>query len=495
MSAFNVQSVVASGEKARSSISNHSPTEKARDPLQAIAEQADKIMLFALWALFVFSLALSPLHDTWHLSIVVGGLAAGVPTALFFKKPGALITRCAVATSIMVFAALNIHQANAQTELHFGIFVYLAFLLCYRDWRPILVAAIVVALHHLSFRFLQDLNYGPVCFTEPGFLVVFIHASYVVVESAVLMYLSLILRRAACQAAELERLVGGLVATEGVIDLSVTTTTAKSRMGRRMQEVMAQLKQAIGQVHYNAKVMNETSSNIAEGNQELSDGASQHAASIEESAASMEVLTNSVKQNAENSQLAQKMAEDASIVAKKGGESVKQVISTMSSINESAKKIEDIISVIDGIAFQTNILALNAAVEAARAGEQGRGFAVVATEVRNLAHRSATAAKEIKALISDSVDKVANGEALVSQAGLTMVEIVDSVSKLTEVMGKINARTQDQESGIDHLNHAIGEMSEVISQNAQRVQEVAQDADSLKSQADGLNQVVSVFKL
>ena len=209
----------------------------------------------------------------------------------------------------------------------------------------------------------------------------------------------------------------------------------------------------------------------------------------------MEELTSTVKQNAENAKQANQLAIGASDVAVKGGGVVWQVVTTMSSINDSSKKIVDIISVIDGIAFQTNILALNAAVEAARAGEQGRGFAVVASEVRNLAQRSAAAAKEIKSLIEDSVGKVDSGAKLVDEAGRTMQEIVASVKRVTDIMSEITAASQEQSAGIEQVNQAITQMDEVTQQNAALVEQAAAASESMQEQAQKLTQAVSVFKL
>ncbi|GAB3538492.1 methyl-accepting chemotaxis protein [Noviherbaspirillum agri] len=237
------------------------------------------------------------------------------------------------------------------------------------------------------------------------------------------------------------------------------------------------------------------SSQIATGNLDLSSRTEEQASSLEETASSMEELTSTVQQNAANARQANTLAASASDVAAKGGEAVNKVVDTMGAINASANKIVDIITVIDGIAFQTNILALNAAVEAARAGEQGRGFAVVAGEVRTLAQRAAAAAKEIKTLIDDSVDKVGAGTALVNDAGKTMEQIVESIKRVTDIMGEITSASQEQTSGIEQINQAVTQMDQVTQQNASLVEEAAAASEALKNQAAQLLQVVSVFKI
>ena len=251
----------------------------------------------------------------------------------------------------------------------------------------------------------------------------------------------------------------------------------------------------IATVKMSAETINTAAKEIAQGNADLSQRTEEQASSLEETASSMEELASTVKQNAENARQANQLAQSASSVAAKGGEVVAEVVSTMTSINDSARKIEDIISVIDGIAFQTNILALNAAVEAARAGEQGRGFAVVASEVRNLAQRSAAAAKEIKGLIVDSVDKTVAGTALVENAGKTMDEIVQAVQRVTDIMGEIAAASGQQSAGIDQVNTAVAQMDEVTQQNAALVEQAAAAAESLMEQSEELFAAVSVFVL
>jgi methyl-accepting chemotaxis protein len=261
---------------------------------------------------------------------------------------------------------------------------------------------------------------------------------------------------------------------------------------RTMQESLAGL---VLKVRSGTDTITTASSEIAAGNLDLSARTEEQASSLEETAASMEELTSTVQNNGDNVRQANQLANAASDVATKGGAAVADVVGTMASINASAKRIVDIIGVIDGIAFQTNILALNAAVEAARAGEQGRGFAVVASEVRNLAQRSAAAAKEIKELIGDSVDKVEAGSRMVNSAGATMNEVVASVKRVTDIMGEIALAGQEQSAGIAQVNQAIAQMDQVTQQNAALVEEAAAAAESMQDQAQQLSSVVATFKL
>ncbi|PPT58039.1 methyl-accepting chemotaxis protein [Xanthomonas arboricola] len=298
---------------------------------------------------------------------------------------------------------------------------------------------------------------------------------------------------------------GNLQSLSGLLQ-SIAAGDLTARMSGQYQGVFAQMRDdanataeqlagIVGRIQTAADAIGLASGEIASGNQDLSQRTEQQAANLEETAASMEELTSTVKQNAEHASQANQLAIGAAAVASQGGDVVAKVVTTMSDIQSSSKKIAEIISVIDGIAFQTNILALNAAVEAARAGEQGRGFAVVASEVRTLAQRSAGAAKEIKHLIDDSVDKVTQGATLVDQAGTTMAEIVASVQRVTNIMGEISSASQEQYSGIEQVNQTVTQMDETTQQNAALVEEATAAARAMEEQAQQLTEAVAVFKV
>ncbi|CUI08450.1 methyl-accepting chemotaxis protein [Massilia antarctica] len=291
------------------------------------------------------------------------------------------------------------------------------------------------------------------------------------------------------------RMAKKVAAGELTSEIRVEGKDETSELLQALKDMNDSLAKTVGEVRSGTDMITVASHEIASGNADLSSRTESQASSLEETASSMEELTSTVKQNADNARQANQLAVSASSVAVKGGAVVSQVVDTMGSIKESSRKIVDIIGVIDGIAFQTNILALNAAVEAARAGEQGRGFAVVASEVRNLAQRSAGAAKEIKSLIGDSVDKVDAGSKLVDEAGQTMDLIVTSIKQVADIMGEITAATQEQSNGIEEVNQAITQMDEMTQQNAALVEQAAAAAESMQEQAELLAAAVSIFKL
>nr|WP_297357770.1 methyl-accepting chemotaxis protein [uncultured Caldimonas sp.] len=321
-------------------------------------------------------------------------------------------------------------------------------------------------------------------------------AGAIVVALLVLIPLTLYTVRSITRSLEQARDLAARIAKGDLSnDIESTQRDEIGQLIDSMGQMQGSLRQLVGQVRTATENITSASTEIASGNLDLSTRTEQAASNLQQTASSMEQLTGTVRQSADAARQANQLASSASSVASRGGQVVSQVVSTMDEINTASKKIADIIGVIDGIAFQTNILALNAAVEAARAGEQGRGFAVVAGEVRNLAQRSAQAAKEIKTLIGASVEKVESGARLVQNAGSTMTEIVASVQRVTDIIGEITAATAEQSSGIGQVNTAVTQLDQMTQQNAALVEESAAAAESLKAQAYKLAEVVSAFKL
>jgi methyl-accepting chemotaxis protein len=324
-------------------------------------------------------------------------------------------------------------------------------------------------------------------------LTIVVHAIYVVVQAGVEVVLAVTMGTAAAEGDELTSLVS-YVNRKDSIDLDVSNIQTQSKGGADLKATFLRMNTAVTAVHSGAKSIEVACAEIASGNQDLSARTEQTASNLQTTASNLVTLTSMVKLSADNAQKANQLALNASQVATQGGTVVAKVVETMHGINESSRKIADIIGVIDGIAFQTNILALNAAVEAARAGEQGRGFAVVATEVRSLAGRSADAAKEIKSLINASVERVEIGSTLVNQAGTTMAQVVSSIHQVTDIMGEISSASVEQASGVEQVGSAVAEMDQATQQNAAMVEEMAAAASSLKSQSEELVGTVAVFK-
>jgi len=464
-------------------------------PEKSLGLTADRLIIFTLWGCVAVAAGLGVYFDGLTTALVVGAPVALAFTLVASSQPDGLVTRLAAGVSLMVMAALHIHLGRGSNELHFGVFVLMSFLLAYRDWRPIVAAGATIAAHHLVFNFLQAAGLGAYCFVETGLPRVLVHAAYVVFETAVLSFLAVVMARDDAQRRDVHAITAVIAANEHLDLAAASRVVVASALGRRLQDVVRRMHEVIGQVAAAAGSLSAVSTEIAQGNHKLSNRTEQQASSLQQTAASMEQMLTTVRHNADAANQANQLALSASTVAERGGATVGKVVSTMDGITGQSRKIAEIIGVIDSIAFQTNILALNAAVEAARAGEQGRGFAVVASEVRNLAQRSAQAAREIKSLINDNVTNVQAGARLVDEAKQTMGEIVAQVKRVTDLIGEITAATLAQSSGIGQVNQAVSQLDQMTQQNAALVEQSSAAADSLRDQSSRMAEAVAIFRL
>lgn len=461
----------------------------------AQAQLGDRIILSAIVASAVAALLIGHNFIDTTLAWGLTALLLAVAVLTYITAKGTTLSSLVLTATLCGFVALHIQLSQGMTEFHFGVFVTLALLLVYVDWRPVVLAAGLFAVQHVVFDRLQAAGWGLYCLSQPSFAVVILHAVYVVVQTALEIVLIAQTRRITRAGFELEDLVDAVNRTDGITLGRAVRVPVRTSLASVLKDALGRMDTAILTVQRTVTDMEQTGKEIARDNQDLSQRTESQTTTLQETVLSMQALSATVKQNTAHAHQANQLAQTASSVALQGGEVVGQVVETMKGINDSSRKIADITNVIDSIAFQTNILALNAAVEAARAGEQGRGFAVVASEVRALASRSAEAAKEIKTLITDSVKRVEQGTAQVDRAGVTMKEVVEAIRRVTDIMGDISAASAEQNAGVTQIGNAVGQMEEATRLNTMLVKEMNDVVGKLHSQAQEMIRATGLFQL
>jgi methyl-accepting chemotaxis protein len=462
-------------------------------PQSAFASH-DRVILSGIALTFLGTLAYTVQYGGLALALAVGVVLLGASVVVAMSSKAGTMSQALLPVFGMAMVGLLIHTSRGHNEAHFSVFAFMAVLVVYRKALPILSGAVAIAVHHLSFNYMQAWGWGPICFTEPGFLKVVEHATYVIGESGALLFLAHRADQDFKTAEQLSVVVSHILGADGSVNLHVPRIDSPAPATKALCDVLKHIDDSIGKVRHAAGTIRVASAEITQGNQALSSRTEHAASSLQQTAAAVEEIAGTIRASNDNARQANDLAVSASKVASEGGTAVGRVVETMTGIQHSSRKITDIIGVIDGIAFQTNILALNAAVEAARAGEQGRGFAVVAGEVRSLAQRSAEAAKEIKQLITSSVEQVETGSNLVGSTGQTIGEIVTQVQQVTELVSLITHSSSEQSDGIGQINIAISHLDHDTQANAALVQATAVSVHSLSEMADELTRAVAVFK-
>jgi methyl-accepting chemotaxis protein len=496
------------------------PTDRVEDALIPFQAHADRLMLGALALHLVVTLASAAITDTWGIAFLVGVPTFLVPLIVARLQPGALVTRMTIAAAFMVFSALLIQQYSGAIEAHFGIFALLAFLLYYRDWRPILVAVLVIAVHHALFNYLQMQNWGVYVFIQgPSWTLVGVHAAYVVVESLLLMYMAQRLKLEAIESVMVSRVAERV----GEGDLRPVAAAKDHRLLQSMAEMQSHLTAALRQVSSEAKAVSEMAQKL-EGEVEsgLARTQDQRQAAHEVSAAVAD-LSMALERLSEQAESARQLALDARRSAQQGGEIVQQTIreitavakaihetsSSVEFLGTQSERIGVVVELIKGIAGQTNLLALNAAIEAARAGEAGRGFAVVADEVRKLAEQTAKATDEINDVIAgigqskdevlsrirDAVERVSKGSEMEQDAERAMSKIIEEASRVEEVFVEIAQEVVAHNRSMQESAKQLGRVAEWTVETEESMKTVGENVRRLHVSGERLTRTVSAFRL
>jgi len=474
------------------SASSKLPAKPSRqlDRLKYAARLSDLVMLCTMYVSAATAVGISMIFYETGLVAVCAAVLLLVGTGVYAAARGSVFSSFALTACNVLLVVLHIQASHGQLEFHFGVFVLLGMLLMYRDWRVLLFAAGLFAVHHVLFDRLQAMALGVYCTPAPDFLRIVLHAVYVVIQTGVEIFLAVRLRHAAVEAAELLAIVGRI--DQGtMIGLDVERIEVSEPTSRTLQAAIAKMGGALREVGIAAAQVDQASEQIVGGTHTLGE----HAQELRRTVAVMEEITQSVAEAADTANLARTLARDASSTAQESSHAVSQVEQTMQGISKSSERISEITTMIDGIAFQTNILALNAAVEAARAGDAGRGFAVVATEVRQLAQRAGSAAKDIRGLITESTDRVREGMQLVGAAHGEIDRLADQSQRVSVLIDEISVAAGNQAEIVNRVGEIVGDLDRVTQQSGELVSESSHVADHLQDQAARLNAVVGRFVL
>ena len=475
-----------------SSASDAAQSVRSRPARRAL--DADLAMFGVVALNLVGALVLAERSGQWVIGLSVGLACLGLAALGTFLFRGTLGARLLVVTALTALVALQIHLTRGTIEYHFNVFISMSLLLIYRDWRPIAAMAGLFALHHVAFDRMLAAGLGTYCLGEPDLWRVALHAFFVVVQCVLLMRVAHSQRRERDEARELELLVKAM-GLNGPIRLNLDVMRAVTPAGQRLRQVQRRMADAMREVREAGERIDAAARDVAQGNQDLLSRTEATASGLRDSAMCLEQIGIIVDHSNETSGEARALSETVSAVAERGGRMVSDVTRNMEDIQTASRRIADITGVIDGIAFQTNILALNAAVEAARAGEQGRGFAVVAGEVRNLAQRSAGAAREIKELVGSSTLTIEQGTQLVAGAGQTMSELVDAVRRVGTLFETITADTTDHREGLKSVSSSMDELGRLTGQNVDLSERTGQSVQDMQAQVERLGEVLAAFKI
>ena len=465
------------------------PAGHGADPLQPMRKRADRLVLSMLVLQALVAMLLGGLYGPWGTGMLVTGVLLGVAGCAYALASGRLAARLVMAVAGMFLVALNIQLSMGMPEMHFAVFVFLAFLLAYRDWRPILAAALAVAVHHVLFDRLQAAGLPVFCLRAPDFGQIVIHAVFVVVQTGVELVMAVRMERDARESAELRALCA--LDAEGRLSLQADAVQVHSATGRIVQTALVQLAGVVDEVRQASHAVAGTARAMSGDTEQLGQRTREAAHNLQSAAGAMAQLEQASAASADEAQQALRLAQQQNVAVAGCGALVEQSVQTMQAIHASARQITDIVSTIDSFAFRTNLLALNAAVEAARAGEHGRGFAVVAQEVRVLAQHSAQATRDIRALVARALDDATQGEQAVSRAGASMREVRQQADQVRALMLQLSQHAQQQSVELGHATSAVQQVDQMTQANTAMVGAAQQSTQGLAQMAERLLAAIS----